>query len=182
ADQGHGPAPSPPEDLLVEPLPLAPSEPLRVIHSHQLPRRIEHGRGRHHRSREAAAPRLVEPRHAPVARPPSLAFKPPGGFAGHGLALGLSALLDPGSLPLELAKVVKLCPPDLPPPQQLDAIDHRGVKGEDPLHADPSGDLPHGESGADASPSASDHNPLEDLDAFLLPLHDLQDRKSTRLN
>src|SRR5262249_42709752 len=86
---------------------------------------------------------------------------------------GLGALLfDARRLPGEVAEVVELGPPDLTVGDHLDAVDLRRVQREDPLHADPVGDLAHGEGGSRPSLAEADHVAFEDLDALFFALFD----------
>src|SRR5262249_58127708 len=85
----------------------------------------------------------------------------------------LRLFLDAGRLPFPLTEVVELGAADLAAAHHVHLADDRGVHREDPLHADAVGDLADGEGPAGASALHRDHHPLEDLDAVLLPLLDL---------
>src|SRR5919198_3916704 len=85
---------------------------------------------------------------------------------------GLTFLADPGGAARTRPQIVELRAPDSAPRHDLDALDTRGVDGEDALDADAVGGLAHGERLTVAAAAATEDGALEHLDALLVALHD----------
>src|SRR4029450_9696557 len=96
----------------------------------------------------------------------SLPLVLPGGRETSVVAL----LLDLRGLPDAVAQVIELGPADVAPSDPLDLGDRRRMQGERALHPDPVADLADLEGLTQARARAPDHDALEHLDAFLLPL------------
>src|SRR5439155_14990504 len=81
--------------------------------------------------------------------------------------------LDARRLALEVAQVVEARLADAAAAHDVDLLDGRSVRGEDAFHPDAVRHLADGESRALAAAAATDDDPLEDLDALLLALADV---------
>src|SRR5205085_1260988 len=84
----------------------------------------------------------------------------------------LATFLDPRGLPLQIAQEIELGAPHPTTPDHRDALDDGRVQREDPLHADPVGNLADREGSADALAVQADDLALEGLDALLVLLAD----------
>src|SRR5262245_14373295 len=97
-------------------------------------------------------------------------LSPPLGLPGGSATSVVALLLDLRGLPDAVAQVVELGPPHVPAGDPLDLGDRGRMQGERALDADPVADLADLEGLTQARARAPDHDALEDLDAFLLPL------------
>src|SRR5690606_26772027 len=136
------------------------------------------------RTRQRAAPDLVDAGHPLNAAAPELPFvieralepdfpsRPrrrlgfrPG--PSHRSLAG-AALLHPRGFPAEVPQIVQLRPTHASLANELDRLDGRRMQREDALHAHSARDLPHGEGLVDATVLAPDDHALEGLDTLLL--------------
>src|SRR3954447_23407117 len=85
---------------------------------------------------------------------------------------GVALLLDLRLLAAQLTQVVELRSTDVAARDELDVVHDRRVHGERSLHAYAETHLACRESLAHAAALASDHDPLEDLDALAVALDD----------
>ena len=99
----------------------------------------------------------------------------------HNVFLGVSLVLDAGELTLldpsllagETAEVEYPGPADLTDLVQLDLLDERGLEGENPFHANASGNLADGERpGSGSCAPFLDDNTPEVLESFLVTFLD----------
>src|SRR3954469_8717905 len=102
---------------------------------------------------------------------------PTGGVVMKGLEVsgrrgGARLLLDLRLLAAQLTQVVELRSTDVAARDELDVVHDRRVHGERSLHAYAETHLACRESLAHAAALASDHDPLEDLDALAVALDD----------
>ena len=160
-----------------EPLALRGGHRLRVADAGNVAVGMEHDRGRHDRSGQAAAPDFVHARHvAEPDAPERVLERAHGGNAGHKAGSGLTAywlfalVFHARRLALEVAQVVQLGAPHLGRSHDLDLLDGRRVQREDALDALAERHLAHRERRARAAAVQADHDALEDLDAFLVAL------------
>src|SRR6476661_299225 len=86
---------------------------------------------------------------------------------------GSALFLDLGLLATQLAQVVQLRAADVTAGDDVDVVDVGRVHREGPLDADAVALLADGEGLADATTLAAQHDALEDLDALLGTLDDL---------
>src|SRR5262245_10032233 len=94
---------------------------------------------------------------------------PAGAPDGEGTSV-VALLLDLRGLPDAVAQVVELGPAHVAPAHPLDLGDGGRMQGKRALDADAVADLADLEGLTQAGARASDHDALEDLEAFLLPL------------
>jgi hypothetical protein len=97
---------------------------------------------------------------------------PPSSFLIPPSVLILILLFDPGLLASQGSQVIQLAAADLSESGDLNLVHLGGVYGKNPFHAHTGCDLPDSDGRPESRPVASDDDPLEDLDPFLLTLND----------
>lgn len=87
--------------------------------------------------------------------------------------LALTHFLDPRSLALQVAQVVKLGAANPADHHHLDLVEDRSVQGENPLNTHAIGDFAYGKGRTDTVVTTLDADALKDLDTLFVTLGDL---------